>query len=329
MLFHVLGIERKYLPGAQVLPDSLAGGIVGVDLFFVISGFVIAITTRDLFGHPDRIRRFLYRRAARVYPLYWIYSLLLVGVYLVRPELVNPSQGGRVNIVASFLLIPQQTLPLLMVGWTLVIEISCYVIIALLLLAPRRHFGRLLILWALAVAAGWHLRRMAFPVAAYTPGYLTHPMTLEFIAGCLAAHRLWRQPAPRHGGRWLAGGVALLIVGWAVFGAMVPRPDPNGWLRLAMFGPPSVLVVYGAAALEKRRPIQPPRVLCRVGDASYSLYLSHTLVLQAAGLAWSHLAPHSRLANFGGLALASGMALLVGFASHAWVEKPLARYLRR
>ncbi|MEA2116633.1 MAG: acyltransferase, partial [Thermodesulfobacteriota bacterium] len=119
VFFHMVTIEKKYGGTNTLLSDYFQFGMFGVDLFFVISGFVMVTVSRGKFQQPRQAATFLYHRISRIYPMYWFYSLLVLAVFLLQPSFVNSSQFGQVNILASFLLLPQKHLPLLMVGWTL------------------------------------------------------------------------------------------------------------------------------------------------------------------------------------------------------------------
>jgi len=118
--FHLVTIERKYGGSGAILPDLLQFGMFGVDLFFMVSGFVMVTVTKGKFQIPKQAVKFIYHRVARIYPSYWVYSILVLIVFLVKPTWVNNSQGNQVDILSSFLLFPSHTLPLVMVGWTLI-----------------------------------------------------------------------------------------------------------------------------------------------------------------------------------------------------------------
>ncbi|MEW6756106.1 MAG: acyltransferase family protein, partial [Candidatus Latescibacterota bacterium] len=83
LLFHLHGLESGFVEGVRLLPDLCRAGRGGVDLFFVISGLVMVVSTRGRCGQPGEPRRFLLRRALRIYPVYWVYSLLTLSVYLL------------------------------------------------------------------------------------------------------------------------------------------------------------------------------------------------------------------------------------------------------
>ena len=99
--YHLTKIEGKYGHGEGILPSFLTIGMSGVDLFFVISGFVMVTVTRGWFQQKGKPVRFLYHRITRIYPVYWFYSLIVLAIYLVMPELVNSSQAGNIDLFSS------------------------------------------------------------------------------------------------------------------------------------------------------------------------------------------------------------------------------------
>jgi len=156
----------------------------GVDLFFVISGFVMVTVTRGKFQQSRQAVTFLYHRISRIYPLYWFYSLLVLVVFLLQPSFFNSSQFGQVNILASLLILPQKHLPLLMVGWTLVHEMYFYLIFFLLLFFPEKHLVKYIGLWTAIIV---FLQLYITPVSLPALRLISHPLTIEFIGGCLLA----------------------------------------------------------------------------------------------------------------------------------------------
>jgi exopolysaccharide production protein ExoZ len=333
VLFHTMVVERKY-SGDRILPDWFDVGIAGVDLFFVISGCVIWTVTHTRFHQPQAVRWYLYNRVTRIYPAYWAYSLAVLAVFLVRPGLVNSSMGNQADLLSSFLLLPQALLPLLMVGWTLVHEIYFYLAFALFMLAPERHLVRLLAIWAALVVAGYVL----WPIIGRGPEpsalrVACHPLTVEFIAGCFLAQAVVGGGF-RSGARsaiilgilaLAAGGACFVILAQEVLMAGVAE----GWLRVALFGIPSVLLVYGAVAMEAGSGTLLPRWLRVIGDASYSIYLSHVLVLNLLGRLWRPVAVPGLADNMAALTLMIVVAILFGIASYRWLERPLLALSRK
>lgn len=327
VLFHLTSIEGNYGHGHRLMSAYWTIGMSGVDLFFVISGFIMVTVTRGTFQAAGASRRFLAHRITRIYPLYWFFSLLVLALFLARPELLKRSlQGGEVDLLGSFLLLPQDGLPLLMVGWTLIHEMYFYLVFALLLRFPEGRLVRLLALWA-GIVAGVGLFLPASSGA--TLRLVTHPLTLEFIAGCLAALLIHRGTV-RAGWLCLGAGIAAWLAGYFLHVGLGRGLEPSAWARVLLFGIPAALVVYGLVALEMRHGSVLPRWAVRLGDASYSIYLSHVLVMGA-------------LARFGTTFAQAGdpalrplvlVALVVaaagfGIACHRFLEKPLIRGARR
>ena len=116
----------------------------GVDIFFVISGFIMVHTSAELFGRPGAWRIFLGRRIARIVPLYWLLtSLLLIGSLFV-PQLLNVPIGDWQHILASYLFIPSlrggsEIRPVMALGWTLNFEMFFYLLFAGAMFLPLRR----------------------------------------------------------------------------------------------------------------------------------------------------------------------------------------------
>jgi exopolysaccharide production protein ExoZ len=320
LLFHLTSIERKY-GGRILLPDLANAGASGVDLFFLISGFVMAtLMRREARGFPSAAR-FLGRRAARIYPIYWFYTAVVLAVFLVRPGWVNASQGGEFDLLASVLLLPTDGLPLLMVGWTLIHEMYFYLAMALFLwVLPEKAFVAALIAWGLAAAAGWV---WLGPDMGPWLRLATNPLTLEFIAGALLGAGFGRaRPGFRGTGWGMAASGALLLAGYAAFVSRTGRLMLEPAERAILFGAPMALLLFFLMIRERRKPVRPPRWLVAIGDASYSIYLSHLLVLGALGRIWSAFRTQSPFAHAAALALLAAGTVAAGLAGYAFLEKP-------
>jgi exopolysaccharide production protein ExoZ len=325
LTFHVYAVEGKYF-GEHVVPGILgAFGTCGVDLFFVISGFVMTSVTRLQFGSREAAVGFLKRRVMRIYPLYWFYSLIVFAVMLVMPQWVNSSTGHHVEVVRSFLLLPSATLPLLLQGWTLVYEMFFYVVFAVFLASiTERQFTKALILWA-AVTCGLAYLLETGRISGPSLQIVGDPLVLEFISGCFCA-LAW--PAMRGARSFvLLAAAAVSIIVSAAIGRHVGLDEIIHW-RAFYFGVPAFLLVLGAVSMEAHMRVTAPRVLRVLGDASYSLYLSHVLVISAVGRIYARFA----LDKFGpaiGTLLCIVTAIVAGFLSYRVVENPLNDLLKR
>lgn len=298
---------------AQRTGTRFTVGEAGVDLFFVLSGFLmIAITSPE-----TRAPAFLLDRAKRIVPAYWIAtSLFLAGALL---GLFPRATIDWAHVAASYLFVPYHVAgspaiwPLLVPGWTLNFEMFFYVLFALTLLGPRRwQLPVLTMLLATVCVAG---------ALAPSPGtalaFYSQPILLEFVAGAWLGWWWKRHGAPAGGGALIALAVVLYVGAWWI--------DDDRW-RLVIYGLPALLLFAGMLGVEHRRgglpAIAPLKLL---GDASYSIYLWHTMILAVV----------VKVARVAGLPVPATMVLgviasLVGGILAYWiVENPINRLLKR
>src|SRR5437588_671898 len=139
VVYHTASIESRYgLPFSPLNPVRWFG-YAGVDLFFVLSGFIITATSRADLGRPGRLPRYAFRRAWRIYPAYWVALAVGVGVFAVlSPDPVFRT-GWATDLRDALLLTPRPELcRFLPVAWTLSYELMFYLAFAALFLLPRR-----------------------------------------------------------------------------------------------------------------------------------------------------------------------------------------------
>ena len=328
VVVHAYAVESTYLPGRPWTTPFHVLGTYGVDLFFVISGTVMVASTATWFGTPSAWRRFLVRRATRIYPPYWIVTALVLVVYLVAPAATGEHRSASPQILASFLCLPQPGEPLLVVGWTLTYELVFYCVFALALrlsLSKRRQALPLVTaLWLLAVVAIHAFGAASNPWVRV----LGSPFNLEFVFGMLIGMAMLRDVlvAPRT----LFAVALVAVVATCVRTAYSGREfELVTWLRPFAVGAPMALLVYAVLGLERHCGLLAPRWLRAQGDASYALYLWHVPAIGALGLALHRfhlLGSPARIAIvFGGYVL----AIAVSFVAYTWIERPLLRLGRR
>jgi peptidoglycan/LPS O-acetylase OafA/YrhL len=306
-----------------------AVGISGVDIFFVISGFIIYHVTRRSAGQAALVGRraafyeFAMKRFIRIYPLYWI----VFGVATVMMIWLPPA--------SSFVKKPQIELLLLVnslpnyrvqAAWTLTFEVYFYAATALsMLFFPKRIYTGLL---------GWFATVGIVSVLATVFGlnipldYVFAPILLEFLLGMGVAVLIGRGES-RYRLLALCAGVALLLIGAVPLHADGGRAALSYLLRLACWGFPAALIVYGAAAFELGKSRVMPMTLQYLGDASFSIYLWHEVIFTSAAavfdrLGWVGVVNRSLLALVMGL-----IGLGAGLLSYRFLEKPLLRGLGR
>jgi exopolysaccharide production protein ExoZ len=301
----------------------------GVDLFFVISGFIMMLVSDPATGRETSSWVFLARRVQRIVPLYWFYTLLLAAGAIVFPSLLRFTTLTPDLVIKSLLFIPDfhpasgTIAPLLAVGWTLQYEAFFYLVFACVLplgLAARAVAVALLFL-ALEVSA-----RLAVPDGALAV-FLSNPVIIEFVAG-MAMYWLYRR-----GGVTRRAGLAVAVLAlpcalWVVgSGAGSPLAEvvDHRWLRPICWGIPALLVFYAGLALLDV-PGAVGRALVKLGDASYSLYLCHLFVAAAVGKAWAALGGGPSLAV--GLLVVVPASIAVALLSHRYIERPLGAMVR-
>jgi exopolysaccharide production protein ExoZ len=322
---HMTGFETKYLAGPAVAPAACLYGMAGVDLYFVLSGFIITTMCLGHFGRPGEAGKFLKRRFLRIYPTYWVWCAAVLAVFVMHPSTVNSSHG-RPDVLRSVLLLPQQNLPLLLVSWTLVYEMFFYLVFA----AALRWLREADLPWALAVWAAVVIAGQTILTPSQADPWLhliVSPLLLEFIMGCGVA--LYAARCNRAAGFLsLALGVGGFVAGTFALLAL-DGPFPSGWARVLIYGTASASLVAGIVALERRDTRCVPRPLAGLGDASYSLYLSHVPVIALAGLLWRRLLPSpAPIMHVAALAGTFTVALAGGVLSFRLIEAPLLRLLR-
>jgi peptidoglycan/LPS O-acetylase OafA/YrhL len=335
VLYHIaLTLREGLWPGVAGFPTGLWDrGWVGVDLFFVISGFIMVWTTREIAPGLGEMVKFLWRRALRVYPLWWICAAVMAVYFLIAygmpaaPDRVAGPQDAWSFALKSLALWPQSAPPLLGVGWTLIHEMWFYIVFAGLILLPRRALLPALLVWAVATVCLYVIMQ---PKEATSPvlAVMFNPLTLEFIAGALAAWFLPRIPKPSAFTARVICLAAALCVGLGMFlDARVPGLHQHA-SRTIIYVVPLTAIVWASSAWQPRV----PRVLRALGDMSYSLYLTHFLVLIVASRIIRMIAPDPGPVVLTQAALGVGLIVIslgVAWATYQGFERPVTRWLRR
>jgi peptidoglycan/LPS O-acetylase OafA/YrhL len=243
-------------------------GTVGVDLFFVISGYIMWTTTERRERGPVQ---FWLARIVRIVPLYWIFTIIYVAAALITPESFYVVHLEAAHIVKSFLFVPAShptlglALPVYTPGWTLNYEMFFYLLFGFCLIVPwrRARFALLAAVFLLLVAGG-----LVFETDGAIARTYTDPIMLEFLAGVMLA--ILSPLLVRCG---TIAGLALIAVAtlWVAIAygfGFVPE-------RIVSHGIPAVTAVAGALMIEPFARARPSRLWLMLGDASYSIYLAH------------------------------------------------------
>ena len=329
VLGHLHGIELKYC--TTNLMRLFDHGALGVDLFFVISGFVIAAVTTGKFANPRNAVIFLYHRVARIFPILWIFTTIALAAYYLLPLLAQSGWNHPVSIISSYSLIPSHRPMLLLQAWTLSYELYFYLVIFLLMLfTPERIAHSLLLLWGIAIIV-LKLQLGLSPSAVVQ--LLISPTALEFIAGGILfqlyrQHRLPRSAGPAlliASAIWLA---AIIAYSNQAHAGQATWITDAPWPRPIFYGTFSALFLLGAVELERHDLIRFPRALEALGDWTYSIYLAHLFVLELIGRLAFHLF-HFRNSILLIDLISLPAVIFVGYLSYRFLENPLKIYLYR
>ena len=297
--FHASG------PIGQFFTDR---GQVGVDIFFVISGLVIYLSTQS---KDMPIGRFMVNRIIRIVPAYWVYTAAMGLLIVVAKPLMPHAVVDWQHFILSLLFIPSENpggygmYPTLNVGWTLNYEMLFYLLFSTVFLVHQRH--RPLLVAAALFAVNGVLAR--YGVISH---FYRNDIVYEFLLG-IGIGVIYRRG-------WIANGLWLPLL--AIAGALITIYHLPANDRFINWGLPSALIVIACISLEPY--VEGNRLLKALGDCSYSVYLLHVLVLYSGWLA----AERYGLNPYAVFAVCVPVIGLGAWVSYEWLEKGLYRRLK-
>jgi exopolysaccharide production protein ExoZ len=334
---HAIGTQvnpyHQPTPYGDRLLDCLSSG---VDIFFVLSGFIIAFSAGRYAGGKESLL-FVRKRFLRLNPLYYVATLFCLAVnghHLFEQHLL-PSPAAILNSIMPFPVADRTQFNgyILMVAWTLSFEWFFYLLFALAIAGRIRYKGPFLIALGLLLVACYYV----FPIPDFRFKFVTNPIMLEFLLGIVIyeVFSRWSSPSTVVVIGLLAAGAAGYL--YQFFGGPVYLPAPSliadGTLSLHKFfsrGVPAAFLVAGCLFLERKGSLQwlwnnrPANLL---GDASYSIYLTHYTVYNLCEAVTVRLGPviNTQLS----VLLWFLIATIAGVACYKLVEMPLLHALGR
>ena len=289
------------------LPDPLHGNLVelgasGVDVFFVISGFIMSLSFDR---RPVTAADFARNRAVRIIPIYWCITLLWWLWLVATSEYFRDAHMSVGHLLASLFFVAQPmgyAEPFIQPGWTLEYEALFYLIFACFAASAYRNVLIVGTLIAAAFLLGGHF------------------IMLEFGLGMLAYHLYKAGMSERSGVIVFGTGIVVLVM-TSVLGFNLSFEDSlTSWRRLMTWGLPAFLIVLGAASM----PAVPSKGLALLGDASYSIYVSHAVTIIALSGVISSTFMHPLAAQ----AVCYTACVVFGILTYRWLEKPLTAALK-
>lgn len=299
-------------------PFMTALGFTGVDLFFVVSGFVVTKVGGIAPLGAVRARAFLVKRVLRIYPIYWVAFAVTLAASLFFPVLRQLGEGKSIAL-SFFLLTPNNST--ISVGWTLAYEMYFYILVALVIAIGRNFWG-----YMSTLAAVYIFAIVVWQLAFGTSIFFLNPIIIDFFLGFAVASLCRGRVGETFvfSSVLVAVGVALLALG--THQMSLDDPWKHSGLRPYYLGFPSAILLFGLVRMEQYW--RAPNFLAKFGDASYSIYLWHFQFIVTIGI-WATGAFMWRypLSN---LVVTVMVSIAIGILSFKFIEKPLSRlFLRR
>jgi peptidoglycan/LPS O-acetylase OafA/YrhL len=290
-------------------------GEIGVDVFFVISGFIMVFVTHEEPPGIASAKSFIAARLTRIVPLYWLLTILFILLLLVVPNAFGNAHFDAWSALTSFVFFPSLnwagiTAPVVGVGWTLNYEMWFYLVFAIAMCVTRH---RVLVAGAfLALTSSLRL----LPDGGVVHQFYTNPIVLEFVFGCCVG-------VLYTSGRTipLSVAIALLLVTAAAGKAFAPTLTETN--RFLVFGLPALAVFIAGLSLEDK--VRWNGLLERIGDSSYSLYLTHVFSVPIAAKVLRLVDQQHRLPGDLVCVIVVVVSTVVGLVSYRVLEKPLGR----
>lgn len=301
-----------------------AFGDIGVDIFFVISGFIMVLVHYDDFNKESTSIGFLKKRILRIAPLYWFFTLFATVLLLFLPEVFSKGKTfDLMHLLSSLSFIPWynsigEISPVIGVGWTLNVEMYFYLIFAFCLLFPRKY---LLIIMSIVLVGGLIITNSFnsdFPYLLM----IARPLLLEFLAGVYIGWFYKKGINLKYPFLGLFLGVILFVINIFMEFDLLYRVLYNGI--------PSVLIIYSLITLEKKynfNNLRFKRGLLIFGAASYSIYLSHPFTYKFGYRLFSD--QFISLHPDGVIIIVTIFSLLCGIIVYYLIEKPLFIYTKK
>ena len=293
----------------------LVGTAFAVELFFIISGFMMMYTS------DGGLKRFFTKRIIRIVPLYWIATTVFV-------LLVRPTTFSVTYYIKSLFFINWNSAPILTVGWTLNCEVRFYVIFWLSAKISRKYRGWI----ASASCLAWCAVDYFFFRSAFVPPL----MPLAFVLGIVAypLYKVFNDKLNKVYHKVICGILIVLSV-LAVHSDFVDRlvwnVSANTWSlkRPIVYGIPALVIFLSLSVIVKKDASKPVHALVQVGNMSYSLYLWH-IVVQSLIVIFFEKAGYviSLPSTFRFMVLTATVSLLTAHFSYKYIEKPLGDFLK-
>ena len=297
-------------------------GTFGVDIFFIISGYIMVYITQNMHQKPYNVRTFLKKRFVRIIPLYWFYTLVALVIFILLPERVN-SAGGNTDVIKSFFLLPLASNEnyLVGVGWTLHYEFLFYILFSFGLLF-NRTLGNIAVASAILFSV---LYSIFMPMEGM--GYIFHTFLndifIEFALGIFLYFFLLKI---KHINRTIS--LLSIAIGVISFFYLHMGGSFTGVHHIDT-GTSAFLICFGVISLEYFWKKRECKLLTMLGNASYSIYLLHPFILVAVVMITDKIHNSFPLSESLLIVIMFITAVTSGYISHILIEKNLIKWTKK
>lgn len=319
MLLHAKAFMANYFHYDFLhLPHVARSG--GVYYFFALSGFMVYYLYHKDFGNHGKVKDYLYKRFMRIYPLYWILTLIILPVYFIFPSLGTGNEREVGHIFASLLLYPDGEYPILSVAWSLSHTIFFYIIFSLAFFEKK--------IVSMLIPFAWGFISLLFSLellksSYYFINYLFSFNNLIFLSGVACAYLVTRIK------------VNVVLSRIMVFVGLVGFPlswvnEEYGYINLNLqltTTISSILLIIGFSSIDLQKEISIPKFARFLGDASFSIYLTHFTCMSAFSIFLSTIS-FVRIPNFLISILLIVFSIICGSSVYVLLEKPLNKKLK-
>jgi exopolysaccharide production protein ExoZ len=311
-------------------------GWAGVDFFFVLSGFIIFYIHQSDLGKPDQFNSFAKKRLVRIYPLYWIILVGKILISLLGDKNNRIYESNFFQFFKAFSLGLQDKADLdifLGVSWTLTYEIFFYAIFALAILLPSKIYWPILISWIIGILLNLF---NLLPIAGFRALEFTlDAHNLEFILGIIAAYTISKYQV-NYSKILLCTALTMVII--SIANTRYHEFNTAGIPSALAYGIPFSLLIIASVQIEKNTALRMPSFLLYLGNASYSIYLTHGFLINNITKICTKIAekfhkeallssPHS-FSHFLFISLIVITSMLIGCIIYNYIEKPLLTMLK-